>query len=295
MRRVGLAQIDGKWPNLALMKLSAYHKALGDAVELFSPLPMNGVYDLVYASKVFQFTPDSPYLPPDVIKGGTGYGLTSCLPDEAEATFPDYGLYPWWDAAIGFTTRGCIRHCPFCVVPEKEGAIRVVGDLHSFWNGQKRVILLDNNLTAAPMAHFRHIVEQLREARVFAEFSQGLDIRLLNDEHAALLAGVHIGKSRIHFAWDNPHDEESIVRGVHLLRKHMPLRRVMFYVLIGFNTTPSQDLHRVEALRSLGVDPFVMPFNKHDLYQRRFARWVNHKAVFKTVKWSEYRDGRCVS
>jgi hypothetical protein len=285
--KIGLAQVDGKWPNLALMKLSTYRKARGDEVELFFPL--SGGYDVVYASKVFKFTPDSPYLPEGTIKGGTGYDLSTRLPDEVESCFPDYDLYPWWDAAIGFTTRGCVRHCPFCVVPEKEGAIRVTGDLHSFWNGQKKVILLDNNLTAAPMSHFRHVLAQMVEARVHVDFSQGLDIRLLNDEHAALLANVSLGKDGyIHFAWDNPADEDDVRRGIATLGKCMTLRRIMFYVLIGFNTTPQEDMHRVETLRGLKVDPFVMPFDKTDPYQRRFARWVNHKAIFNKVPWSEY-------
>ncbi len=288
MNRIGLAQVDGKWPNLALMKLATYHKVKGDEVELFFPL--SGGYDVVYAAKVFKFTPDSPYLPPDAIKGGTGYDLTAHLPDEAESCFPDYSLYPWWDKAIGFTTRGCVRRCPFCVVPEKEGAIRVIGDLRSFWNGQKQVILLDNNLTAAPMEHFRRVVAQMVEAKVQVDFSQGLDIRLLNDEHAALLANVSLGKNGyIHFAWDNPSHEDAVRRGIAILAKHMTLRRIMFYVLIGFNTTPEEDLHRVETLRGLKVDPFVMPFNKTDPYQQAFARWVNHKAVFAKVKWEDYR------
>jgi hypothetical protein len=291
---VGLLQVDGKWPDLALMKLSAYHKALGDEVELFSPLPMSGVYDLVYASKIFRFTPDNPYLPPNAIKGGTGYDLTTCLPDKIESCFPDYSLYPKEfpnaDAAIGFTTRGCVRHCPFCVVPEKEGLIRVVGDLLSFWAGQKRVILLDNNLTAAPMEHFRHVVNQLVEAEVYAEFSQGLDIRLLSDEHAALLSKILVGKSgHIHFAWDNPADEPAVRRGVGLLAKHMPLRRIIFYVLIGFNTTRAEDEHRAYALRDLGVMPFAMAFNKRDRYQMDFARYVNRKQLFMAVPtFAEY-------
>lgn len=115
MSRIGLFQVDGKWANLALMKLSAWHKARGDSVEMFFAL--KGGYDKVYASKVFDFTADSPYVPESAIKGGTGYDLTTCLPDEVESIFPDYNLYPWWDAAIGFTTRGCIRHCPFCLAP----------------------------------------------------------------------------------------------------------------------------------------------------------------------------------
>jgi hypothetical protein len=291
--KVGLAQVDGKWPNLALMKLSAWHKARGDQVEWFSPL--FGRYDLVYASKTFRFTPDSSYLPRDAILGGTGYDLVTSLPPKIESCFPDYSIYPEWDTAIGFTTRGCIRHCPFCVVPVKEGAIRVTGDIHSFWSGQKRIILLDNNLTAAPMDHFRLILNQLIESKAEVDINQGLDIRLLTEDHAALLAQVHPGKSgHIHFAWDNPADEIAVRRGIGILAKHLPLRRIIFYVLIGFNTTPEEDLCRVEILRLLGVDPFVMPYDKRDLYQRQFARWVNHKAIFKTVPWGDYRGARGV-
>ena len=282
--RVGLARIDGKWPNLALMKLSAWHKAQGDQVERYMPL---GRYDLVYASKVFDFTPDVHYLPADTLKGGTGYDLTTELPSEVEACRPDYSLYPDWKAAIGFTTRGCIRQCPFCVVPRKEGNIRIVGDLYSFWQGQRDVILLDNNLTAAPMEHFKRILEQCIKHKVRVDFSQGLDLRLTTTDHTALLARVSL-MNQIHFAWDRPEDEYSILRGLGAVHAKMPYSRIMVYVLIGYDTTPEQDLYRVQTLRRLGIDPFVMPYRKRDLYQRRFARWVNHKAIFKSVDWRDY-------
>ena len=136
--KIGLCQVDGKMPNLALMKLSAWHKAEGDEVSWFSPLE---AFDRVYAAKVFDFSPDNAYLPPSAIKGGTGYNLTTNLPAEVEAEFPDYGLYPACDYALGFTTRGCIRNCSFCVVPRKEGRLRVVGDLHDFWCGQRKAVL----------------------------------------------------------------------------------------------------------------------------------------------------------
>jgi hypothetical protein len=291
--RIALHQVDGKWPNLALMKLSAYHKSQGDHVEWF--YPMSGQYDAVYASKIFQFTPDCPYLPENTTRGGTGYDLTTKLPDEVERMFPDYSIYPEWNVAIGFTTRGCIRNCAFCVVRRKEGYLRVVGDIHSFWNGQKKIILLDNNLTAAPMDHFRLILSQLIESKCEVDFSQGLDIRLLNEEHAALLSKIHVGKSgHIHFAWDHIDDEEAVRKGVALLAKYMPLRRIIFYVLIGFDSTPEEDLHRVEVLRDLGVGPFVMAFNKKDPYQKKFARYVNRKPIFKTATWEQYQTGTTV-
>ncbi len=293
MNRIALCAVDGKWMNLALMRWSAWHKAQGDQVEWFGSL--FGPYDLVYASKVFTQTPDNPYLPAGTVKGGTGYDLTTVLPPEVEAMFPDYSLYGVTDTAIGFTTRGCVRHCPFCVVPQKEGHLRVVGDLHSFWRkGQKKVILLDNNLTAAPMEHFRLIIDQLTENNLQAEFSQGLDIRLLNEEHAALLAQLHPGKSgHIHFAWDNPADEDAVRRGIALLAKHLPLRRIIFYVLIGYNTTRAEDEHRAYALRGLGVQPFVMAYDKKHRYQMDFARYVNRKEIFMSVPtFEQYQASR---
>ena len=283
---IALLAADSKIPNLALMKLSAYHKARGDSVEQYIPLFQNE-YDRLYISKVFKFSPEPGYLPDcEIVRGGTGYDLKTVLPAEAENIFPDYDIYRC-EYAMGFTSRGCIRKCKFCVVPEKEGKIRAVADIYDFWNGQGELRLLDNNLTAEP-EHFERILKQLIKERVRVDFSQGLDIRLLTDEMAALLAKVRLWK-QIHFAWDSMKDEQAVRRGIEILRRNMPLSRVMFYVLIGYDTKPEEDLYRVGALRSLKVDPFVMPFNKADPHQKKFARWVNHKAIFKAVEWKDYR------
>ena len=116
---IGLHDSDNTgFPNYALMKISAWHKARGDSVEWFMPLMR---YDKVYSSKVFTFTPEDPYLPENTIRGGTGYGIYGTLPDEIDAMYPDYSIYPDCDYAIGFLTRGCIRKCPWCIVPRKEG------------------------------------------------------------------------------------------------------------------------------------------------------------------------------
>lgn len=282
---VGLKQIDGKWSNIALMKLSAWHKKQGDTVEWYSPL---WSYDQVYASKIFRDTPDDPYLPSGTIRGGTGYDVKSELPSEIEAMRPDYLIYPQNDYAIGFTTRGCVRECKFCLVPRKEGRLKVVGDIYSFWNGQKKIILLDNNLTAAPRSHFAGIMEQCRSEKLQVDLSQGLDLRLLTDEHCEAMKGVKFSK-QIHFAWDEVDEEPSVWRGLTVYSAHFKPYTAMVYVLIGYNSTPEQDLYRVEKLRQVGVDPFVMAYNKADPYQRQFARWVNHKAIFKSVKWSDYK------
>jgi hypothetical protein len=146
--KIGLVDVDGKIPNLVLMKLSAWHKAKGDEVKIYDPLFDKP--DRIYASKVFDFTPDYHYYPAcEVIKGGTGYDLAAKLPPEVEKMYPDYSLFGC-GYAMGFTTRGCIRKCPFYLVPRKEGAIKVVGDIYDFWRGQENLMLLDNNLTALP-------------------------------------------------------------------------------------------------------------------------------------------------
>lgn len=283
--RVGLVDVDSKIPNLALMKISAYHKTRGDSVRLFYPI--DGIPDKIYACKVFDFTQDFMYYPDcEIVKGGSGFDLKAELPPEIEGQFPDYSLYDC-DYAIGFTTRGCIRKCPFCIVPEKEGAIRAVGEIYDFWNGQGYLMLLDNNLTALP-EQFERTLKQLIKHKIKTDFSQGLDIRLIEPEMAQLLAKVRLWK-QIHFAWDDIHTEKAVREGIEVLTKNGVAKyKLMFYVLIGFNSTPEEDLYRVETLRGLGVDPFVMPYDKTDQYQKKFARWVNHKAIFKTVKWEDY-------
>lgn len=285
--KIALVDVDSKIPNLALMKISAYHKSLGDTVEFHDPL-FGDKPDLIYASKVFAETQDYAYYPKsvEIIKGGSGYDLKNELPPEMERQYPDYQLYNC-DYAIGFTTRGCIRKCPFCIVPKKEGSIRAVGDIYDFWRGQEYLMLLDNNLTAVP-EHFEKILKQLIKHEIKTDFSQGLDIRLIEPEMAQLLSKVKLWK-QIHFAWDDIRTEKAVLRGIDILTSNgVKPYKLMFYVLIGFNSTPEEDLYRVETLRGLGVDPFVMPYNKSDEYQRRFARWVNHKAIFKTVKWEDY-------
>jgi hypothetical protein len=284
--RIGLVSVDSLIPNLALMKISTYHKKQGDQVELIAPL--FSTYDRIYASKIFNFSDDYQYFQNcEVIKGGSGYDIQSKLPDEIEHQFPDYSIFNC-DYAMGFTTRGCIRKCPFCIVPEKEGKIQAVGDIYDFWNGQKELKLLDNNLTALP-EHFEKICLQLTKEKIKTDFNQGLDIRLITPEMAQILAKVPLA-NQIHFAFDNVGLESNIRDGIATLTNNgVAAHKLMFYVLIGFNSTPQEDLYRVETLRGLKVDPFVMPYNKTDDYQKRFARWCNHKAIFKSVKWEDYK------
>jgi len=284
--KVGLIDIDSKIPNLALMKLSTYFKNLGHEVELTSPLFANK-YDEIFASKIFTYS-EMPVLPDNAIIGGSGYSLDSWLDEDTETIMPDYSLYGC-DYAIGFTTRGCNRKCPFCVVPEKEGKFHIVGNIYGFWKGQKRLMLLDNSLNTDE-GHFLMICDQIGKEKISVDFNQGLDIRHLTNIQAKALSKLKLwGQTPLRFAWDLMETEPLVRHGISILCHHKLISKSMFYVLIGFNTTEKEDLYRIEMLRGLKAEPFVMPYDKFDRYQKSFARWVNHKAIFKSVEWKDYK------
>lgn len=289
---IGLHDSDEtNFPNYALMKISAWHKAHGDEVEWWNPLL---TYDRVYSSKVFTFTPENPYLPENTVKGGTGYGIYDPLPDEIDSMFPDYSIYPNVDYAIGFLTRGCIRSCPWCVVPKKEGKIRP----YRTWQEIKRpdsrdIVFMDNNVLACP-----HGVEQMRDMvgkKVRVDFNQGLDSRLVTDEIADILAGLKWIQF-IRTACDTDANMDAVGKMIKKLSdRGVKPYRVFVYVLV-------QDIEsaerRVQFLRDLGANPFAQPYrdfttNKEpDRVLKDFARWVNDKAIFKTVKTFKEYKGR---
>lgn len=294
--KVGLIDVDNmkkkhvSFPNLPLMKLSSFHKARGDEVGWWIALEK---YDLVYKSKVFDFTPEIEYpiQAARVIEGGTGYGLENRLPDEVEHIMPDYSLYPQFVAAYGFLTRGCPRSCPFCIVTPKEGAQSVkVADLREFWSGQREIKLLDPNLLACK--DHEDLLGQLIESGARVDFTQGLDIRLVTEKNAALLQRVKV--KNIHFAWDNPKQDLS----PHFRRfkefSGIDYRKLGVYVLTNFNSTHEEDLHRIYTLRDLGYSPYVMIYNKAAAPRetRLLQRWVNNRIIFKTVKRFEDYDSK---
>ena len=281
--KVGLIDIDSKIPNLALMKISAWAKKAGNKVELTSPL-FAKQYDEIWASKIFDYT-EMPLLPDNANLGGSGINLSSRLPFEDSKIMPDYDLYNC-KYAIGFTSRGCNRNCPWCIVPEKEGKWISDADIYQCWNGQDKIQLLDGSMNTNDQ-WFEYILNQLIREKMEVDFSQGLDIRYLNDKQAYLLSKVRLWK-RIHFAWDLIQIEKQVRKKIKILKKHK-LNYVSFYVLIGFNSTPEEDMYRVETLRGLEVESFVMPYDKFNKYQRSFTRWVNHKPIFKSVKWKDYK------
>ena len=293
--RIGLVDVDGhNFPNLCLMKLSAYHKAKADEEEPAIPvLP----YHRSYTARVFDetYTHDdlTAYQCTDVRKGGTGYGLDNTLPDEIEHQYPDYSLYGITDTAYGFLTRGCPRHCPFCIVGDKEGLVsRKVADLSEFWNGQKNIKLLDPNTIACPQ--WKELLQQLIDSKANVDFTQGVDIRLMTEEKAEMLTEINL--KMIHFAWDN-YPDETTYNKLKMFSKYFPLdcRKASVYVLTNFMTTHEQDLERVYRLKNIGYDPYVMVYDKPSapLITRQLQRYVNNKFIFRSAKdFDDYLKNR---
>lgn len=299
--KIGLIDVDGHhFPNLPLMKLSAWHKARSDTVEWYDPL-FGGMYDKVYMSKVFTFTPD--YLYPinadEVVRGGTGYFYPDGgqpLPDEIEHQYPDYGLYNGLcditNTAYGFLTRGCPRGCEFCIVGKKEGRqSKKIADLSSFWRGQKIIKLLDPNLLACP--DHKELLEQLVNSGAWVDFTQGVDIRLINEDNIGLLNRMKV--KRIHFAWDNPKEDlTTYFKRFNQLSIVKDYRKKSVYVLTNFNSTLDEDLYRIYTLRDLGFSPYVMIHDKPNAPEqiRRLQSWVNNKTIFHSgsAQRFEYYD-----
>lgn len=305
--KIGLIDVDGhNFPNLPLMKISAYHKAKGDSVEWYEPL-WSGHMDIVYMSKIFSNTPDYQYYidADKVIKGGSGYCISLIdgkevfdkskdveLPYEIENIYPDYSIYydlipEVKDTAYGFLTRGCPRGCDFCHVADKEGKCSVkVADLDMFWRGQKNIVLLDPNITACRW--WKQLFQQLIDSKAWIDFSQGLDIRMMTEEKAEMLKQMKV--KQVHFAWDNYEDKEIIIPKFEMFKKitQWDKRKLSVYVLTNFDTTHEQDLERIYTLRDLGYWPYVMIYNKEQLPKghitRKLQRWVNMRAVFEKVK-----------
>lgn len=296
--KIGLIDVDGhNFPNLALMKISAYHKSKGDSVEWVLPLDH---YDIVYQSKVFDetYSPDIDWTPnaDKIIKGGTGYGLDNKLPDEIEHIYPDYSLYPdlTKDTAYGFLTRGCPRGCSFCIVASKEGQRSYkVADLSEFWNGQKKIVLCDPNILACK--DHPDLLQQLIDSKACVDFNQGLDIRLTNERNIALLNKIKV--KEIHFAWDNPKDDlKPFFEQYKKLAKHKPHGQFgTVYCLTNYGSTMEENLYRIYTLRDLGYDPYIMVYDKPNAPKeiREFQRWVNNKFIFRSCEnFEDYRRNK---
>jgi len=277
-----------KFPNLALMKLSAWHKSKGDSVEFYSPL-FSSEYNKIYSSKVFTYTKEENFFG-SVEKGGTGYKKFNSLSDKIEHTCPDYGLYNL-DYSLGFLTRGCPNKCSWCIVPKKEGNITAHADIEEFLK-HKKVVLMDNNVLSSE--HGIQQIEKLIELQVKVDFNQGLDSRLIDNSMAKLLSKLK-WLSPIRLACDRQSQMKSILKAVTFLRWNNATPSTYFvYCLV---KEIEEALERVKFLKGLHLDPFAQPYidyngGKITREQKDFSRWVNHKAIFKTVPWDEYKKGK---
>lgn len=306
--KIGLIDVDGHsgFPNLPLMKLSAWHKARGDTVEWYEPM-FSGHMDKVYMSKVFSFTPDYEYCidADEVIRGGSGYCIELVdgkevyhserdhnLPYEIEHIYPDYGLYGITDTAYGFMSRGCPRGCDFCHVKDKEGRRAYkVADLSEFWHGQKNIVLLDPNPIACK--EWRDILQQLIDSKSYVDFSQGIDIRIMTEEKAEMLRKIKV--KMVHFAFDRFQDWDIVVPRLNTFADVTGWKRqkVSVYVLVNFDTTLDQDLARIYAIRKAGFQPYVMIYDKSHLQNGsvyyKIQRWCNNPIIFwKCERFEDY-------
>lgn len=312
---VGLIDVDAEsrgkvtFPNLPLMKLSAWHKAHGDEVGWYDKTGATH-YDRVYLARVFgdEYTHEyEGHINADeIIRGGSGYAIhveqekehyckaeDPDLPEEIDHIMPDYSLYGIEDTAYGFLTKGCPRGCDFCHVKDMQGRqVRTVARLSEFWTGQKKIVLLDPNITASP-DFFLHI-KDLADSSAYVDFSQGLDIRMLTPEKAEALKTVRT--KMIHFAWDRPKDDleqrfREVSAALMTARRHTLKDKVSVYILTNFDSTHEEDLHRIQVIRECKMQPYVMIYRKETapLETRKLQRWCNPFIFWKVPTFEEYQ------
>ena len=271
--KIGLWNDSRYFPNLCSMKLSAYHKSLGDEVEFYNP---DHQYDLIYASKVFTETKEPEFGDTPVVRGGSGYDLYNKLPDHIEHICPDYSLYPDFHAALGVLTRGCPRlnhaqsHGGFCITPDKDGCrTKKVADLSEFWTGQKEIYLLDQNLLAAPEK--RELLQQLIDSKALITFDGGMDVRFMTGDILEMAKRLRV--KDWHFAWDDP--KENLENRFREIAESGLVRpdQCGVCVLTNFWSTTEEDLHRIYTLRKYNFVPYVMVYDKQKFVNDR-GKWL---------------------
>lgn len=294
MNRVGLLSVDSDYPNLALMKISRYHRLKGDTVEWYNPLDH---YDKVYSAKVFSFTPDyGYYINADSVEfGGTGYDLGKKLPEDIDLIQPDYSIYPQIDSktAYGFITRGCPNRCKWCVVPKKEGKISPYMDVEEIAiDGRKNLILMDNNVLASDYGITQ--IEKIVNRQYRVDFNQGLDARLVTPEIAHLLSKVKWIK-RIRFGCDTTGQIDDCERAISLLEKNGYKGEFFFYCILLDDFEES--FTRVNHWKKRGgrFYPHCQPYrdvnNPNQVipqWQKDLASWADKKWIFRTCDFKDF-------
>jgi len=283
------------FPNYALMKISAWHKARGDAVEWWLPFN-NPHYDVIYSSKVFDFTPENPYLPERAIKGGTGYDVKTVLPPEVDAMFPDYTIYPECDYAIGYVTRGCPNKCPHCVVPEKEGDIKPYRRWRELVRpDSKKLVLMDNNILACEFGI--NELQSLIDSGYALDLNQGMDARLVDERIAGIIARLKWIRY-IRFSCDSTPQIDAIHRAAALLAPYgIKPYRLFVYMLVTKDICDAAD--RVERLRGLdGISLYAQAERNEgkgiipNRAQLEFSQRYVYGRSYRKETWREYCENR---
>lgn len=303
--KIRITQLDGKLPNLALMKLSHWHKSRGDSVTFTKSIYRSlfeTEYDCVYGSVIFKYNPEKVIEFqknfPDAIIGGTGYQSLQTV-EEITGIYEhyDYDIYPDFKASIGFTQRGCRLKCSFCVVPTKEGKIQEINTINDIWRGEpypKQLHLLDNDFFG--QSSWKERAEEIIEGGFEVCLNQGINVRLIHQEGAAVLAKMkyrddQFKTKRIYTAWDNRKDERIFLRGIQMLvDAGIPTRNIMVYMLCGYwkEETMEDVLYRFETMKSMGLMPYPMIFDIQNQELRKFQRWVIRR-YHQFISWDNYK------
>lgn len=293
--RVSLIPFDSKIANVALMKLSMWHKRKNDTTGLYLDNPDKAYISCIYTWNGDQCRGLTTMYDCPVEIGGSGVDIGSKLAHEIEHMMPDYELYPDVDYSIGLTSRGCIRNCPFCIVRQKEGYIQEHASFEEFVNPEyDKILLLDSNFIVSPK--HKEKIEWLIDNGYRTSLQGGLDIRAMDEEDCKLLhelkpKSISFNDTRYYFAWDMMEYTNQILPKIEMV-KNSEIRndRCMFYILVGFNTSFEEDLYRVHKLMSYDFKPFIMKYNnKQDSKLNALARWLNRR-YYTVTDWEGF-DG----